>query len=140
MLTIVEDTRCPFNGLQPPNSIFNLPIHKTIVIRYVVIESTVTYMWNLVTVKNSHELLVEFPMYFLQPMTGAMVNSTTLFLQVPGSNPCHEKLFLQHFMTYAYMWDPGTIYDDLEHSIFEKNAYMWDSTKIFDDLEHSILK
>jgi hypothetical protein len=57
-------------------------------------------------VKNSHELLVEFLMYLLQPMTGAVVNSTTLFLQVPGSNPCHGKLFLQHFVTYAYTWDP----------------------------------
>jgi hypothetical protein len=77
-----------------------------------------------------------------------VVNNTTLFLQVPGSNPCHGKLFLQHFVTYAYTWNPGTIYDDLEHSIFEKtltcgtqlnfmatwntpfqnNAYMWDQS------------
>jgi hypothetical protein len=77
-------------------------------------------MWDLVTVKNSHELLVEFPMYFSQPTTGAVVNSTTLFLQVPGLNPYHGKLFVQHFVTYAYTWDPGTIYDDFEHSIFEK--------------------
>jgi hypothetical protein len=29
MLTIVAETRCPFNGPQLWNSIFNLPIHKT---------------------------------------------------------------------------------------------------------------
>jgi hypothetical protein len=69
-----------------------------------------------------------------------VVNNTTLFLEVPGSNPCHGKLFLQHFVTYAYTWDPGTIYDDLGHSIFEKNAYMWEPTEFCDDLEHSILK
>jgi hypothetical protein len=97
-------------------------------------------MWDLVTVKNPSELLVEFPMYLSQPTVGAVVKSTTLFLQVPGSNPCHGKLFLQHFVTYAYTWDPRTIYDDLEHSIFEKNAYMWDPTEFYDDLEHSILK
>jgi hypothetical protein len=38
------------------------------------------------------------------------------------------------------MWDCGKFYDDLEHSIFEKNAYMWDQTKFYDDLEHSIFK
>jgi hypothetical protein len=37
-------------------------------------------------------------------------------------------------MTYAYMWEPGTIYDDLEHSIFEKNAYMRDPIEFYDDL------
>jgi hypothetical protein len=77
-------------------------------------------MWDLVTVKNSHELLVEFLNYLSQPRTDAVVNNTTLFLQVPGSNPCHGKLFLQHFMIYAYTWDPRTIYDDLEHYIFKK--------------------
>ena len=77
-------------------------------------------MWDLVTVKNSHELLVEFPINVSQLTSGAVVNNTALFLQVPGSNPCHGKLFLQHFVTYAYTWDPITIYDDLEHSIFEK--------------------
>jgi hypothetical protein len=97
-------------------------------------------MWDLVTVKNLHELLVEFSMYLSQPTTSAVVNSITLFLQVPGLNPCLGKLFLQHFVTYAYTWDTGTIYDDLEHSIFEKNAYMWDPTELYDDLEHSILK
>jgi hypothetical protein len=30
-------------------------------IRYVIIDSTKTYMWDLVIVKNSHDLLVEFP-------------------------------------------------------------------------------
>jgi hypothetical protein len=25
--------------------------------------------------------------------------------QVPGSNSCHGKLFLQHFVTYYYTWD-----------------------------------
>jgi hypothetical protein len=74
-------------------------------------------MWDLVIVKSSHELLVDFPMFLSQITTGAVVNSTTLFLLVPSSNPCHGKLLLQHFVTYAYKWDPGTIYDDLEHSI-----------------------
>jgi hypothetical protein len=103
-------------------------------------------MWDLVTVKNSHELLLEFLIYLSQPTSGAVVNNTPLFLQVPGSNPCQGKLFLQHLVTYAYMWDPRIINDDLEHSIFEKiltcgtqlnfmmtwntlflnNAYMWD--------------
>jgi hypothetical protein len=76
-------------------------------------------MWDLVTIKNSHELLVEFPMFLSQPKTGAVVKNTILFLQVLGLNPCHGKLFLQHFVTYAYTWDPGTIYDDLEHSILK---------------------
>jgi hypothetical protein len=76
-------------------------------------------MWDLVTIKNSHELLAEFAMFLSQPMTGAVVNSTILFLQVLGLNPCHGKLFLQHFVTNAYTWDPGTIYDDLEHSILK---------------------
>jgi hypothetical protein len=97
-------------------------------------------MWDLVTVKNLHELLVEFPIYLSQPTNGEVINNTTLLLQVPGSNPCHGKLFLQHFMTYAYTWDLGTIYDDLEHSIFENNAYIWDLTEFYDDLEQSILK
>jgi hypothetical protein len=34
------------------------------------------------------------------------------------------------------MWDTETIYDNLEHSIFEKNAYMWDPTEFYNDLEH----
>jgi hypothetical protein len=76
-------------------------------------------MWDMVIVKNSHELLVEFPMFLSQPTTGVVENSTTLFLQVLGSNPSHGKLFLQHFVTYAYTWDPGTIYDDLEYSILK---------------------
>jgi hypothetical protein len=38
------------------------------------------------------------------------------------------------------MWDPGKIYDDLEHTIFEKNAYMWDPTEFYDDLEHSVFR
>jgi hypothetical protein len=37
------------------------------------------------------------------------------------------------------MWDPGEIYDDLEH-YFRKNAYMWDPTEFYDDLEHSVFK
>jgi hypothetical protein len=37
------------------------------------------------------------------------------------------------------MWDPGTIYDDLEH-YFPKNAYMWDPIELYDDLAQSILK
>jgi hypothetical protein len=77
-------------------------------------------MWDLVTVKNSHELLVEFPMYLSQPTTGAVVNSTTLFILVLGFNSYHGNLFLQHFVTYAYTWHLRTIYDNLEHSIFEK--------------------
>jgi hypothetical protein len=56
-------------------------------------------MWDMVTIKNSHELLVEFPIKLTQPTSGAVVNNTVLFLQVPGSNPCHGKLFLQHFVT-----------------------------------------
>jgi hypothetical protein len=38
------------------------------------------------------------------------------------------------------MWDPGKFYDDLEHSIFEKNVYMWDPTKFYYNLEHSTFK
>jgi hypothetical protein len=55
---------------------------------------------------------------------------------------------------FPFEWDPGTIYDDLEHTIFRKNAYMWDQSwfmtlltwqkclhvgpvKFYDDLEHS---
>jgi hypothetical protein len=76
-------------------------------------------MLDLVTVKNSNELLVEFPMFLSQPTTSALANNTTLFLQIPGMIPCHGKLFLQHFLTYAYTWDPGTIYDNLEHSILK---------------------
>jgi hypothetical protein len=36
---------------------------------------------------------------------------------------------------------PWKIYDDFEHSIFEKkNAYMWYPTEFYDNLEHSIFK
>jgi hypothetical protein len=91
-------------------------------------------MWDLVTVKNLHELLVEFPVNVSQPTSGAVVNNTPLFLQVPGLNPCHGKLFLQHFMTYAYTWDPGILF--LQQ--FVTYAYMWDYGIIYDDLEHTI--
>jgi hypothetical protein len=74
----------------------------------------------MITVKNSHELVVEFPINASQPTSGAGLNSTALFLEVPGLNSCHGKLFLQHLVTYAYMWDHGTIHDDLKLSIFEK--------------------
>jgi hypothetical protein len=40
----------------------------------------------------------------------------------------------------AKMLTCGTLVNDLEHSIFEKNAYMWDPTEFYDDLEHSVLK
>jgi hypothetical protein len=63
-------------------------------------------------------------MYLSQPMTSAVVNNTTLFHHVLGSNPCYGKLFLQHFVTYAYMWDPGTIYDYL-NTLFSKKILMY---------------
>jgi hypothetical protein len=84
--------------------------------------------------KELHKLLVEFLIYLSQPTSGAVVRSTPLFLQVLGSNSCHGKLFLQHFVTYTYTWAPGTIYDNLEHSIFKKNAYMWNPKEFYDDL------
>jgi hypothetical protein len=110
-------------------------------IRYVIIDSIETYMWDLVTVKNSHELLVEFPMYIPQPTTGPVVNNTTLFLHVSGSNPCHGKLFSKtlfrdlclHVGPWNNLWWLGTFY-------FRKKAYMWDPTEFYDDWEHSILK
>jgi hypothetical protein len=55
----------------------------------------------------------------------------------------------------TFEWDPRTIYDDLEHLLFEpymwyqrlfmtpltwENAYMWDRGKFYDDLEHSIFE
>jgi hypothetical protein len=91
-------------------------------------------MWDLVTVKNLHELL-EFPINVPQPTSGAVVNSTPLFLQVPGSNACHGKLFFQHFVTYAHTLDPGILF--LQH--FVTYAYTWDPGIIYNDLEHSIL-
>jgi hypothetical protein len=84
------------------------------------LDSTETYMWDMVTVKILHELLVDVPIYLSQTTSGVVVNSTPLFLHVPDSNPCRGKLFLHHFMTYAFMWDPGTIYYDVEHSIIKK--------------------
>jgi hypothetical protein len=38
------------------------------------------------------------------------------------------------------MWDPRKSYDDLEHSIFEKNAYMWDTTEFYDGFEQIVFK
>jgi hypothetical protein len=48
---------------------------------------------------NIYELLAEFHIKQAQPRSGAVVNNTTLFLHVPGSNSYHGKLFLQYFVT-----------------------------------------
>jgi hypothetical protein len=104
-------------------------------------------MWDLVTVKNSHKLLVEFPIKHAQPRSGVVVNNTILFLQVSGSNPCHGKLFLQHYVTWPLLtwWKclhvgPWKNLWRFETLYFQKKSYMWDPTEFYDDLGHSIFK
>jgi hypothetical protein len=95
-------------------------------------------MWDQVSVKNLHELLAKFPIKVPQPRNGAVVNNTTLFLQVHRSNHAMENYFCNILLPSlrwsgenACTWDSWTIYDDLEHSIFEKclhvgpNRILW---------------
>jgi hypothetical protein len=55
-------------------------------IRYVITDSTETYMWDLVTVKN----LVEFPINVSQPTSGAAVISKPLFQWDPDVGDSHR--------------------------------------------------
>jgi hypothetical protein len=95
-------------------------------IRYVIIDSAETYMWDLVTVKNLHELLAEFPIKVPQPRSGALVNSTAFSFRSLVRTHTMANYFcniswpnLRWSGENAYMWDPGTIYDYLEHSILK---------------------
>jgi hypothetical protein len=79
-------------------------------------------MWDLVIIKNLHELLAEFPIKLAQPRSGAVVKSCS-----------SRSLVRTHAMTNYFCniswpslhWPSG-------------NAYMCDQRKFYYDFEHSI--